>query len=662
MRGGGQFGAVAAALAAGVVVLLLVVAQVQAAAGLGGGQAGAALAGGVVEDELVVAPVAALAGAQFLGLDAAEDGVVRVLLGALAFAGEPRGRVAGGLGGARGFLVVLGVDLAGAVVQRGDDHGAVDVAVVELHQHFLAHARQTHLAPVVAGGAGGHAHPGAQAVGGGRVVLAVGARLARARRTAALPVELHLDAVVAVGVHRRIGTAHADDDGALAAVHAGLGMDALAVAVQAQRPVGDGRAHGGELVAVVGDGVCGRIAVAAVEHGRDVGQAQPLADAGLQVFVEVVARDVAHGQHGEAAVLFAVLVVLLVSAQRERRGGRQGTHGAAAFEALVAQLQRLQGVGEQALALRGGLPAVGAGVVAPVQGALARGAALLLHGACVHALVVPALLREAVGLQLAMAAPLLDGVFALAGIGAVETNGGLRVGAEGAVVVGDDEGVAAQRTVLARGVFEPVAQALFRQQPRDEVEVAFLVLGGDAAHGVDVALGDLPAPLRRELALALVATEHGVDDVEHVLVLEQAAVLAIPQEGDPRFDDEPVARHAAVARHALGLAHMAVEGAQLGAALRGLQIEPHALPDEGLEFDVRVVAQRGEFEAKAAAVDALHAVQALGQQLVLAQRRVQHQQAIALRGARAHEPAERGRCEGRRHCFCSPVGTRGGCA
>ncbi|MCY1367375.1 hypothetical protein D9M69_543060 [compost metagenome] len=162
--------------------------------------------------------------------------------------------------------------------------------------------------------------------------------------------------------------------------------------------------------------------------------------------------------------------------------------------------------------------------------------------------------------------------------------------------------------------------------------------------------------------MALVAPEHGIDDAEHALVLEQAAVLAVAQKGHPGFDDEPVTRHAAVARHALGFAHMAMEGAQLGAALCSLQVQAHALPDEGLEFDVRVVAQRGEFEAKAAVIDAFHAVQAFGQQLVLAQRRVQHQQALALRDARAHEPAERGRCEGRRHCFCSPVGTRGGCA
>ena len=65
---------------------------------------------------------------------------------------------------------------------------------------------------------------------------------------AALPVELDLDAVVALGGERR--TVYADDDGRLRARRGGLGMDAQPMLVFAQRAISDVGTDGLEAVAV----------------------------------------------------------------------------------------------------------------------------------------------------------------------------------------------------------------------------------------------------------------------------------------------------------------------------------------------------------------------------------------------------------------------------
>src|SRR5450830_3006 len=94
--------------------------------------------------------------------------------------------------------------LALAVVQRADDDGTVDVVLDELHQHFLADARQELAAHAAAGRSLRHPHPA-------RGVAAV------------LPVVADADAAQRVAV-QFIGTAGlvaavgADDDGALRAM------------------------------------------------------------------------------------------------------------------------------------------------------------------------------------------------------------------------------------------------------------------------------------------------------------------------------------------------------------------------------------------------------------------------------------------------------------
>ena len=69
-------------------------------------------------------------------------------------------------------------------------------------------------------------------------------------------------------------------------------------------------------------------------------------------------------------------------------------------------------------------------------------------------------------------------------------------------------------------MFEIMKQSFLVHQAFGEGEVAFLVLRGDAALGIDFAVDDVEAPRRRQLALALISVKHRVEDVEHRHVLK----------------------------------------------------------------------------------------------------------------------------------------------
>ena len=318
-----------------VVLLLQQCAQLQARGLRGGGQLDAVARGAVVEDELVGATEARRAGAELLALVAQHHRAVLVALvvarGLLA--GEPRGRVAARVGGAAGELVALRVGGALAVVDGADDHGTVDVAAGEGHEHLLADARREHRAEVAAGLALTDAHPREAAGRGRRVVAVVGAH-AVAGAAAALPVELHAHAVVAVGVQVAVAVAH--HDGGLRAAHGrahveahvGLRQRGHRVAVEQRRMRGDGALVGAAEhaeAAVGGHRVRQRIRAAhAHRHGQRLHQQRGLVqrrvvvagglaalalvtqdglgqahEAGLLVGREIVARAVLRGEHDE---------------------------------------------------------------------------------------------------------------------------------------------------------------------------------------------------------------------------------------------------------------------------------------------------------------------------------------------------------------------------
>ena len=149
-------------------------------------------------------------------------------------AGEPRRGIAGDGTHRPAHTVVLGVLFALAVVERAGNHGAVDIAVLKSDDHFLANAGDEVAAPVGAGHGRAQPHPGAGPIAGRGVVVAGRMGLLVVGTRAALPVELDLDAVIAVGMQRC--ACRADDDRALRATNRGLGVQAQAVAVGERRP------------------------------------------------------------------------------------------------------------------------------------------------------------------------------------------------------------------------------------------------------------------------------------------------------------------------------------------------------------------------------------------------------------------------------------------
>ena len=230
----------------------------------------------------------------------------------------------------------------------------------------------------------------------------------------------------------------------------------------------------------------------------------------------------------------------------------EGAHAARRADGVGGHAQRLQVIDGQALALGGGFKRVGAGCVLADQGRAVVGATgVNADRAGAHGAVVPAGQFHGVGVPLGLWPPAVHGVVFDGATALAEAHVGPRVGLEGAIVVGDHQGVGAQcRAAGIPFVFEPVEQAFVGQQALDKGEVAFLVLGGQAALGVDAGLQQIQAPggdeLGAALIAALVAGEDGLHDVGHAQVLEHGAVAPHPQKAQPGLDREAVARQAGV--------------------------------------------------------------------------------------------------------------------
>ncbi len=352
-----DFGAVAAIGLAGVVGLLFEVAELEVALILGGTEFDAGFARGIVEDEMVVAALPVPAGGELLGLEAGEAGLVGVLL--IALAGEEGGGVGAGLLGAAAEAVAGGIGLAAAVVGGADDEGAIDVAVLEGDEDFLAGARYEVAAPVAAGDGAHDAEPDAEAlvsrgvvpqgdflrgVRSGRVFAAAGGL------AAALPRELDANAVVPVGVG---GVGAANDDGGQRAAGGWPGVDAAAVGIGTQRLPGDVGTEGGDPVAIEVDTVffsAFLIGVAVRVGGR-----------GKQV--QGITRFVGDGGDEKLAVFLGVTIMLGVVGQHEGGAGGGTADGALAVVLLQACVDGLALVAEHALAVGAVRPGVLARVV-----------------------------------------------------------------------------------------------------------------------------------------------------------------------------------------------------------------------------------------------------------------------------------------------------------
>ena len=115
--------------------------------------------------------------------------------------------------------------------------------------------------------------------------------------------------------------------------------------------------------------------------------------------------------------------------------------------------------------------------------------------------VVPAAHLYRVGVPAGLGAPAVDGVVLDGGAALAEADGVTHratvLGLERAVVVGNHQGVLSQAgRGGVTGVFKPVEQAFFQQQPLDEGQVTLLVLGGQTAQGVDAGICHVDAPYR----------------------------------------------------------------------------------------------------------------------------------------------------------------------
>ncbi|WP_259304837.1 hypothetical protein [Thermomonas sp. S9] len=238
---------------------------------------------------------------------------------------------------------------------------------------------------------------------------------------------------------------------------------------------------------------------------------------------QIVAAMVVHRQHQELAVEFVLRMIL----EREHVPGREGAHAAAPAVAQVAGFLGLHhDVGQ--VAARGGaaLGIEAAGIAVALQvdvGAEPEHARGFLAQ---HAdfQVVPVGQGGLAGAHLAVAGDVQDGID-LVGLGVAAERDPLRLQRTVAVlVVGQYQQVPALVVVV---VAEVVMDAFPLQQARDEGEAGLVVLRAVIQLRV-LAIQFQPVVAVVELG------ENGLDDVGHRLALEDAAVLVLGEEPEPR--------------------------------------------------------------------------------------------------------------------------------
>ena len=170
----------------------------------------------VVEHQLAVGAAAALAGRHRLALEARQRGRVGVRT---ALTWKPWRRISCRNTGALCHCIALFVDLSLAVINAADHNGTINISVEEVDQDFAADAGQGVRAPVTASNwrqRRRDTHPCARLVTTGRASVAVRCWMIQSAVTqvavtrAPLPVELHLDSMIAVSMNDRAGRSYHD--------------------------------------------------------------------------------------------------------------------------------------------------------------------------------------------------------------------------------------------------------------------------------------------------------------------------------------------------------------------------------------------------------------------------------------------------------------------
>ena len=291
----------------------------------------------------------------------------------------------------------------------------------------------------------------------------------------------------------------------------------------------------------------------------------------------------------------------------------QGAHGAASQPALVAGFERLLQAGGRELGL--GLAApdeVATGVVAAEPALQAGG---LLAAPAVRGghfgrdggvgFVVPALHHGGGGAELAQGGQGLDAVLRFLAAAAMKADAApAQAGGAGgifglaAAVHKEHHAVAAGRGLV---FFHAPANALFGQQALQEGEVTLAVLHAVAAPAF-VARAQALSDVGRHVFVPVpggnagVVGEHVFDDLDHALVLPDAALQAMTEQRNPGAHQQCLAGQAAVALQGPGLGHVAA-AARLAAVGQGGQ-QGDGARVELFELHVGVQHQGVEVERK----------------------------------------------------------------
>ena len=138
-----------------------------------------------------------------------------------------------------------------------------------------------------------------------------------------------------------------------------------------------------------------------------------------------------------------------------------------------------------------------------------------------------------------------------------------------------------------------IANAFFRQQAFDEDEVGFAVLQAVGTNEAGLAkLGLVLEALREHEVAGEVLVTNRCDDLRHAPVLENAAVAAVHQGRQRRFDGERVFRKTAVGAMVFGARDEA--GKQAFAAVGQQEGNLDRLAEEFLQFEIGVGRQTVE--------------------------------------------------------------------
>ncbi len=371
--------------------------------------------------------------------------------------------------------------------------------------------------------------------------------------------KLHAYAVIAIGVGR---CAVADNDRRLGAVNCRFGMYKPAVTVDIEWSPRHADPHGRQPIAIkVGRGF--GIAPDLVEQRGPITERRHCIG---NVLIEIVACLMGDLDDCEAAMFFFVAGVIFVVVEAEDAARHRSAHGTFTGEQFRARIECLALIVDAAIALGRCLPGVLAGVVDsfdhPRLAAVVDSAGRRL-GSGIERAVVPTRRRGDAAVQATAAVPSIEAVFAQRGSGLGETKCRLNIVDERFVVIGNDQGMFAENVAVIAGVFEPTEQSFFDQQATDKRQIGFLVLGSDRAGGVELAVGNFPAPVGYQFGL-LPAAQNLFDDVEHRTILIDHTVTTMIEKRQPGFDLQLVTSEPGVGADARDLGDMPMERPKLG--------------------------------------------------------------------------------------------------